>query len=296
MAQLGGGVPENVHAAWGQLRLPEIAAKVQIKPVPAYWLLKQPVIFAHQSEGLHFQASQAGTRRGRIIRARADKGKAEMWPGFEPDDFLAFEQPDVYSRIEYVKKHLHPRLRALGEEIRKSFHAVKATDLRCQLRSGRWYKTPLWTHVSLVAPEEQRSDIKRPRLLVYIDGKRVIAGFCHTLWSPEWKRLCRDEPSLLRVMDSVVRSGELQVGILHRTESGSGEILPFSKSNDALLAAAQVRQDFLFVGRVYPWPDERELLCSPSFLSPAQDAMLSAWPVYEYAFYIAPMVKTPRWA
>ena len=40
-----------------------------------------------------------------------------MWPGFEPDDFVAFQRPDVISRIDYLKARLHPRLRTLGEEI-----------------------------------------------------------------------------------------------------------------------------------------------------------------------------------
>jgi hypothetical protein len=213
-----------------------------------------------------------------------------MWSGFEPDDFFVFEQTDVNFRIEYIKNHLHPRLRALGDQIRK-FFLENNINLRRQLRSGRWYKEPqlLWTHVSLVAPEEERrSDPKRPRLSVYIDEKRVIAGFCHNLWSPEWKKICEDEPALIEVIDTTVMSG--QIGILHRTETGSGELLTFSRTSDAIAAAAQFRQDFLFVGRVYPWPDEQQLLCSPSFLASAQKAMFSAWPIYEYAFYIAPIL------
>lgn len=214
-----------------------------------------------------------------------------MWSGFEPGDFFAFEQTDVNFRIEYIKNHLHPRLRALGDQIRKFFLENETIDLRRQLRSGRWYKMPLWTHVSLVAPEEEkRSDAKRPRLSVYIDDKRVIAGFCYTLWSPEWKKVCKDEPALIEVIDSTARSGELQIGILHRTGRGMGEIFTFSKTSDALVATARIRQDFLFVGHVYPWPNEQQLLCSPSFLTSAQKTMLSAWPIYEYAFYIAPIL------
>ncbi|MFQ6044218.1 MAG: hypothetical protein ACE5PV_25470 [Candidatus Poribacteria bacterium] len=213
-----------------------------------------------------------------------------MWYGFEPDDFFAFEQTDIYFRIEYIKNHLHPRLRALGDQIRKYF-LENNIHLRHQLRSGRWYKMPIWTHVSLIAlEEERRSDPKRPRLSVYIDEKRVIAGFCHTLWRPEWKKVCKDEPALIEVIDSTARSGELQIGILHRTERGVGEIFAFSKASDALAATAQAKQDFLFVGSLYPWPDQQQLLCSPSFLPSAQKAMISAWPIYEYAFYIAPVL------
>jgi len=209
-----------------------------------------------------------------------------MWTGFVPDDFFAFEQTDVHFRIEYIKDHLHPRLRALGDQIRKSFLENKAIDLRCQLRSGRWYKLPLWTNVSLVAPEEEkRSDTRRPRLSVYIDDKRVIAGFCQAIWRPEWKKVCEDESTLIEVIDSTARSGELQIGILHRRGKGSGEIFTFSKASAALAEGARLRQDFLFVGRIYPWPDEQQLLCSPSFLASAQKTMLSAWPIYEYAFY-----------
>lgn len=214
-----------------------------------------------------------------------------MWSGFEPDDFFAFEQTDVYFRIEYIKEHLHPRLRALGDQIRRSFLENEAIDLRRQLRSGRWYKMPLWTHVSLVAPEEERrSDAKRPRLSVYIDDKRVIAGFCHTLWSPEWKEVCKDEPALIEVIDSTAESGELQIGILYRTGTGGGKIFTFSNASDALAEATRLGQDFLFVGHIYPWPDEQQLLCSPLFLDSAQKAMFLAWPIYEYAFYITPIL------
>jgi hypothetical protein len=62
-----------------------------------------------------------------------------MWPGFESDDFFAFEQTDVHFRIQYIKDYLHPRLRTLGDQIRKSFLEKEAIALRCQLRSGRWY-------------------------------------------------------------------------------------------------------------------------------------------------------------
>jgi len=215
-----------------------------------------------------------------------------MWSGFEPDDFFVFEQTDVYFRIEYIKNHLHPRLKTLGDQIRNYF-LENNIHLRCQLRSGRWYKAPqlLWTHVSLIAPEEERrSDPKRPRLSVYIDDKRVIAGFCHSLWCPEWKKVCEDESALIEVIDSTARSGELQIGILHRMETGSGEILTFSRASDAIAATARFRQDFLFVGYIYPWPEEQQLLCSPLFLASVQKALFSAWPIYEYAFYIAPIL------
>lgn len=218
-----------------------------------------------------------------------------MWSGFEPDDFFAFEQTDLHFRIEYIKEHLHPRLRSLGDQIRKSFLENQATPtptpipLRCQLRSGRWYKLPLWTHLSFVAPEEEkRSDARRPRLSIYIDDKRVIAGFCHTLWCPEWKKLCQDESELIEVIDSTVSLGELQIGILQRVgKAGSGKIFTFSRANEALAATTRVRQDFFFVGHIYFWPEERPLLCSSAFLPSAQKALFSTWPLYEYAFYIA---------
>ncbi len=211
-----------------------------------------------------------------------------MWSGFKPDDFYAFENEDIRSRIEHIKTDLHPRLKALGEQICKSFCEETAVSLRCQLRSGRWFRTPLWTNVSLIAPEEEiRSDVRRPRLSIHIDNERVIAGFCQSVWRREWKEVCEDKCALIEMIDSTAELAGLQIGLLHWVDAGTREIYTFSSASAALEEATRRGQDFFFVGHVYPWPDKRQVLCSSLFMESAQRAIFSAWPIYEYAFYIA---------
>ena len=215
-----------------------------------------------------------------------------MWSGFQPDDFFVFEDPDTVFRVGYIKEELHPRLRELGKQISKAFLRNRAIELRSQLRSGRWFRWPYWTNVSLISPEEtNRGDGKRPRLSIYIDDKRVITGFCHSIWSKGWKIACKDERELAKVIDSTAKASKLQIGIMHWTEWGetekpNSEISTFTKANMAIKKATQIGQDFLFVGRYYPWPDEKNILCSESFIESAQQVLFSAWPIYEYVFNI----------
>jgi hypothetical protein len=213
-------------------------------------------------------------------------GKALPKPEFEPSDFFTFEEEDIHYKIDYIKGNLHPRLKAMGEAIRIAFLECKGIELRSQLRSGRWFKMPLWTNVSLIASEEtKRSDSRRPRLSIRIDENGVIAGFFLTIWSPEWKKVREEERQLIEVIDSTAKAGKLQIGILNWTQEGK-RILTFPNARDAIAKATKLRQDFAFVGRYYHFPNERELLYSPLFLSSAQEAIFLAWPVYEFVFFL----------
>jgi len=211
-----------------------------------------------------------------------------MWPGFREEDFVAFRHPDIDFRVDYIKNDLHPRLRELGKLLRSFFMREMNIELRSQLRSGRWFKWPYWTNVSLVSLEEEdRSDSKRPRLSVFIDDKRVIVGFCQNIWSKAWKQVSENKSALSEVVDSTISKSKLRVGIFHWiewNEAANAEVYLYPDADTAIKEADRLHQDFIFVGQCYQWPGRKKRLCSAGFLDAAKETLYGTWPVYEYVF------------
>ncbi len=204
---------------------------------------------------------------------------------FEPDDFLIFLDPDEAARVAYVRDELHPRLRRLGERLRDALSDRTGATLRCQLRSGRWHKTPWGTWVSVVsAQERRRSDPKRPRLMVFGDEREAQVGFAINIWSTAWEIVTKDPEGFAEAADVAARDGELEILIAH-WESGDREILRYDSAREAVQAAEDLGQDWLLVGRAYPWPEQAELICSPEFFDEALRVLEGAWPVYQWAFF-----------
>jgi len=203
---------------------------------------------------------------------------------FEPDDFLIFLDPDEPARVEYIRDELHPRLRELGERLRDALGERVDTELRCQLRSGRWHKTPWGTWVSIVSRQERgRSDPKRPRLVVFIDEREAQAGFALNIWSPAWEIVTKDAEAFASVVDAAAHKGGLEIAIAHWAR-GDRETLHYDSADAAVEAAEELGQDWLLVGATYPWPDRADLLCSPQFFDEALRVLDSGWPVYQWAF------------
>ena len=69
--------------------------------------------------------------------------------GFDPEDFLYFLDSDKVEKVRYIRDELHPRLREFGRDLAAGLDRRLGVTLRPQLRSGRWYKNPWGTWVSL---------------------------------------------------------------------------------------------------------------------------------------------------
>lgn len=206
--------------------------------------------------------------------------------GFKLEDFLIFEEPNLSLRVEYIKSSLHPRLKKLGEIIQDRLSMDTGLPLSCQLRSGRWFRLPYWTCVSIIAQEEvHRTDPRRPRLSIYLDRKEAMVGFCQTLWKPEWKKVAEDLDSFANVINSTISSNKAQIAVAHWTDNDR-ETLIFPDALHGLSEANRLGQDFFFVGRTYPWPAQKSILCSSDFLDEADFVLKLVWPIYYYAFYI----------
>ena len=186
--------------------------------------------------------------------------------------------------MEYIRDRLHPRLRALGQELAARLESRTGVELRCQLRSGRWHRNPWATWVSVVAAAEtERSDPNRPRLSVFMDGDEVIAGYCQSIWRKRWREVVRRK-GLAEVIDEVAKKGRLKIGIAH-WEEGVRRTIQYRSGKRALEAAAELGQDFFVVGRTYLWPDKEPLVCSARFLEEVDAVFAAAWPVYHLAFF-----------
>ncbi|MFQ5810590.1 MAG: hypothetical protein ACE5JM_13320 [Armatimonadota bacterium] len=204
---------------------------------------------------------------------------------FEPDDFLVFLDPDDSARLQYMRDELHPRLRDLGERLRDALGERAGTELRCQLRSGRWHKATWGTWVSVVSPQERRrSDPKRPRLMVFIDEREAQAGFAVNIWSSAWEIVTKDIAGFAEAADAAAQGGDLEIAVAH-WDQGDRQTLQYDGARAAVAAAEDLGQDWLLVGATYPWPERADLLCSPEFFDDALRVLDGAWPVYQWAFF-----------
>jgi len=211
--------------------------------------------------------------------------------GFRPEDFLYFLDDDRLTVVEYVRDSLHPRLRDFGHDLAAGLRESLGVELRPQLRSGRWYKNPWGTWTSLILPREKvRSDNRRPRLCVFIDEHECLVGFMQNVWRERWKRLVKQRRAdLIRTIDKA-SSGrpKLHLALVHwiryEGETYERETLRFKTAAELLEAADELGQDFVCVGRVYPFPPEADRLTSPDFATDALKVLKKAWPVYSYAF------------
>ena len=216
--------------------------------------------------------------------------------GFQERDFSIFLEPDEDARVDYIRDHLHPRLRNLGQELSRALSEAVGMPIRSQLRSGRWHKTPWATWVSLVSTDETvRSDPKRPRLTVFLDHLEAMVGFSQSIWQPRWARLVDEFTPLADLIDDTAREGDLEILIAHWTESEKGtsrwqgsswerDTIRYRSGKKALRAAARLGQDFFLLGRTYPWPQHKSLLSSPDFETEALEVLEAAWPLYHLAF------------
>lgn len=213
--------------------------------------------------------------------------------GFKPDDFHTFIFDPPVLKVAYIRDSLHPRLRVLGESLARELTASVGAELRCQLRSGRWHKTPWATWVSIISVQETvRSDPHRPRLSVFIDQHEVIIGFCHNVWPDTWQKTLKAAPGLAQAMDNAAQRGKIKVGLAYWAEGdkkGAWERQTdfFSRARDAFAAAKRIGHDFIFVGRAYPWPKEEKRLCSPAIAQESLRVLKAAWPAYHCAFFQA---------
>jgi uncharacterized protein YktB (UPF0637 family) len=227
-----------------------------------------------------------------------------MFKGFREKDFAIFLEPEQAARVDYIRDHLHPRLRDLGTEL--AGHLSRSVDvaLRCQIRSGHWHKNPWATWISIISVEEKiRSDPKRPRLGVFLDHREALVGYLQSIWQPRWKELVEGFPPLAELTDDTAREGKLQIAIGHwirPKEEGAEwerETIRYRTAKAALKAASRLGQDFFLLGRTYPWPDRKDLLCSSAFTAEARSVLEAAWPLYHLAFlqdYVRPTRRRMR--
>jgi len=209
--------------------------------------------------------------------------------GFQPEDFLYFLDSDLEARVNYLKDELHPRLRDFGWELAGELGKRLSIELRAQLRSGRWFRHPWATWVTLVLPEERvRSDNARPRLCVFVDEHEAIVGFIQCVWKPRWQNLVKSPAGLEKAMNQAARgTPKLQLALGHWVKQDSTwerRTSLFRTAKQLLAAAAEFGQDFAIVGRSYPFPPEVDRLTSPGFADEAVEVLQAAWPVYRYAF------------
>ena len=212
------------------------------------------------------------------------------FPGFLPEDFLYFMDSDQFALVEYIRDLLHPRLRELGLDLARELGKQLGVEFRAQLRSGRWWKHPWATWTSLILPEERnRSDNRRPRLSVFVAEEECMVGFMQNVWRPRWKSLVKRPEGLIKVMDKAASGRpKLQFALGHWTKSEDSEwerhTSVFGSATELLAAAAQWGQDFVVVGKVYPFPKQADFLTSPAFADTALTILKKAWLVYRYAF------------
>ena len=206
--------------------------------------------------------------------------------GFHPEDFLYFMDSDQLEKVRYIKEELHPRLRDFGHALAGGLTRAIGVSLRPQLRSGRWYKNPWATWVSLIYPDErQRSDNRRPRLSVFLDDTECIVGFQQNVWRPRWKRLVRtSRPALEKAMEQAA-SGRPKLDLILSYWTHHERQTMAHGSPAELLDAAEVwGQDFVVVGKAYPFPQKADLLTSPDLAEDALSVLRKAFPVYKLAF------------
>ncbi len=212
------------------------------------------------------------------------------FPGFSPEDFLYFMDDDHFALVEYVRDSLHPRLRDLGLKLAEELGRQVGVEFRAQLRSGRWWKTPWATWTSLILPDEKnRSDNRRPRLSVFVAEEECMVGFMQNVWRPRWKSLAKRPEGLAKAIDKAASGRpKLQLALTHWEKGARKQwerrTALCASATELLALAAQWGQDFVVVGKVYPFPQEAELLTSPAFAETALRVLKKAWPVYRYAF------------
>ena len=210
--------------------------------------------------------------------------------GFSPEDFLYFMDSDQFALVQYVRDSLHPRLRDFGLELATELGQQVGAELRAQLRSGRWWKNPWATWTSLVLPQEwNRSDNRRPRLSVFVSEEECLVGFMQNVWRPRWEKLVRRPDGLISAMERVAEGRpKLQFALVHWVKNTANHwqrrTSVFETPSELLRAAAEWGQDFVMVGRSYPFPQEEKLLTSPRFADVALSVLKKAWPLYRYAF------------
>jgi hypothetical protein len=178
----------------------------------------------------------------------------------------------------------------LGLELARELGARLGVEFRAQLRSGRWWKTPWATWTSLILPDETlRSDNRRPRLSVFVSEEECLVGFMQNVWRPRWKTLAKRPEGLVKVIDKAASGRpKLQLALIHWEKTAKNRwqrrTTHCANATELLALAAQWGQDFVLVGKTYPFPQEARLLTSPAFADKAASILKQAWPVYRYAF------------
>jgi hypothetical protein len=109
------------------------------------------------------------------------------------------------------------------------------------------------------------------------------------VWRSRWKNLVKRPEGLAKAMAGAASGRpKLQFALAHWSKGEAGQWerrTTLHATPEALLqAAAELGQDFVLVGKRYPFPQQADLLTSPAFADEALKVLQRAWPVYRYAF------------
>ena len=140
--------------------------------------------------------------------------------------------------------------------------------------------------MSLIYPDEpQRSDNKRPRLSVFLDENECIVGYQQNIWRPRWQRLAsRHSKALANRMNEAAKGRPKLEFILSHWVDHERRTTTFDSAEELIHAAGEWGQDFVTVGKVYPFPQKADFLTSPAFGEEALAIVKKAFPIYRFAF------------
>ena len=207
------------------------------------------------------------------------------FPGFEPGDFETFRIRDRHHRREEILRLIHPKLKALGEDILSDFWHRGIEGLHLHLPQLNWppgYE-PFCTWLALSTHPHRYQQLAQLNVGVHEPYVAVRLGFDTAGEAFGRLLFLMSHGDLPGVLDRIAAPAGLRCRVYRQTPWPEGSRVIFD-SGEAFLrgvkAAERENGNWFEVGRVFTRQDHGGELGQPEFAATAAGILLDLYPVF----------------
>jgi hypothetical protein len=207
------------------------------------------------------------------------------FPGFEPGDFETFRIRDRHHRREEILRLLHPKLKALGEDILSDFRRRGIEGLHPHLPQLNWppgYE-PFCTWLALSTHPHRYQQLAQLNVGVHEPYVSVRLGFDTAGEAFGRFLFLMSHGDLPSVLDRIAAPARLRCRVYRHAPWPEGSRVIFD-SGEAFLRGVQAAErengNWFEVGRVFTRQDHGVELGQPEFAATAAGILMDVYPVF----------------